>query len=121
MHFSDRVQNAKLTFMLIGALLCSAFAHAQQPVALYDRSAIYHEALDLFEHSQYVMAKARFEDYMSKELDKTNSLRINAAYYQSICALQLKQPDAEFLVNQFILDFPHSPWVHRAYFYLGEY
>jgi tetratricopeptide (TPR) repeat protein len=121
MHFSDRVQNAKLTFMLIGALLCSAFAHAQQPVALYDRSAIYHEALDLFEHNQYVMAKARFEDYMSKELDKTNSLRINAAYYQSICALQLKQPDAEFLVNQFILDFPHSPWVHRAYFYLGEY
>lgn len=93
---------------------------AQKPIYFYDQSLIYREGIDLFDHSKYVPAKEKFEQFIDQERDPQNALRVNSEYYVGMCALYLNHPDAEYLLEQFAMKHPESPWVQRAYFELGS-
>jgi tetratricopeptide (TPR) repeat protein len=103
------------------ALCTTVNAIAQEPIALYDNTRLYKEALDLFDHEKYVGSKEKFEQYIALEKNPQHALRINAEYYRGVCALYLFHPDAEFILEQFVLEHPDSPWKQRAYFELGSF
>ncbi len=111
----------KYTTMLCLALWAAVAAHAQEPIALYDNTRLYKEAMDLFDHEKYVAAKEKFEQYITIEKNPQHALRINSEYYRGVCALYLFHPDAEFILEQFVLEHPDSPWKQRAYFELGSF
>lgn len=94
---------------------------AQEPIALYDRTRIYKEALELFDHEKYVPAKQRFEEYIALESDVQNALRVNAEYYKGICALYLFHKDAEYMLESFVREHPDSPRKQHAYFELATF
>jgi TolA-binding protein len=54
---------------------------AQPPIALYDNTRLYREALELFDHEKYVAAKEKFQEYIALEKDPQHALRINSEYY----------------------------------------
>lgn len=103
------------------ALMWLVRAQAQEPIALYDNTRTYREALDLFDHEKYVPAKEKFEQYIVLEKNPQHALRINSEYYRGVCALYLFHPDAEFLLEQFVLEHPDSPWKQHAYFELATF
>lgn len=117
--YSTRMSKHLSLFII--ALLWFAKTQAQEPIALYDNTRIYRQALDLFDHEKYVPAKEKFEQYISLEKNPQHALRINSEYYKGVCALYLFHPDAEFLLEQFVLEHPDSPWKQRAYFELGTF
>ena len=90
--------------------------NAQPPISFYDNTRIYREALELFDHEKYVPAMEKFQEYTALEKDPQHALRINSEYYSGICALYLRHKDAEYQLEQFVLEHPDSPWKMRAYF-----
>jgi tetratricopeptide (TPR) repeat protein len=110
------------TFLFLIALsACSLSAFAQPPIALYDNTRLYREALELFDHEKYVAAKEKFQEYISLEKDPQHALRVNSEYYSGICALYLFHKDAEYQLEQFVLEHPDSPWKLRAFFELATF
>lgn len=104
---------------VIVLLLVSAAAKAQKPVYFFDKSLLYREAVDLYDHEKYVPAKEKFEQFIDQETDSQNALRINSEYYAGICALYLNHQDAEYLLEKFVQQHPDSPWKGRAYYELA--
>ncbi|MBL0315183.1 MAG: tetratricopeptide repeat protein [Flavobacteriales bacterium] len=110
----------KLLFALLAAFISLNVA-AQVPVALYDNTKIYREALELFDHEKYVPAKEKFEDFIRLEKNPQHALRINSEYYSGVCALYLLHKDAEYQLEKFVLEHPDSPWKQRAFFELATF
>lgn len=110
----------KLSLLL---LLCTfgLTVSAQEPIAIYDRTNVYREALELFDHEKYVPAKEKFEQFIVLESDPQNALRVNSEYYRGICALYLFHADAEYLLETFVREHPDSPWKQHAYFELATF
>ncbi len=106
---------------LVAMLFCVSEISAQEPIALFDKTAIYNEGVGLFDHEKYVAAKQKFEEYIALEKDPQHALRVNAEYYKGICALYLQHKDAEFLLEQFVRAHPDSPWKQKAYFELASF
>jgi TolA-binding protein len=109
-------KNAVLAIMLV-----SLVAQAQEPIALYDPTALYREALDLFDHQKFVPAKEKFEEYIQLEKNPQHALRVNSEYYNGICALYLFHKDAEFQLEKFVREHPDSPWKQHVYFELATF
>ena len=67
------------TYLFLSILFaCSLILQAQPPIALYDNTRLYREALELFDHEKYVAAKEKFQEYISLEKDPQHALRINS-------------------------------------------
>ncbi len=112
------MKNSLIAWML---LLIPFFSEAQAPIALYDKTRVYREALELFDHEKYVPAKEKFEEFIKLEKNPQHALRINSEYYSGICALYLLHKDAEYQLEKFVLEHPDSPWKQRAYFKLATF
>lgn len=110
----------KLSVFLLLAFVSLAVL-AQEPIALYDNTRLYREALELFDHEKYVAAKEKFEQYIAAEKNPQQALRINSEYYNGICALYLLHKDAEYQLEKFVLEHPDSPWKHHVYFELATF
>ena len=106
---------------LLTLLTCCLSMQAQPPIALYDNTRLYREALELFDHEKYVAAKEKFQEYIALEKDPQHALRINSEYYSGICALYLFHKDAEYQLEQFVIEHPDSPWKMRAFFELATF
>lgn len=111
----------KKLFISFNLALLSLVSLGQAPVALYDNTRLYREALELFEHEKYVPAKEKFEQYINAENDPQHALRINSEYYNGICALYLLHKDAEYQLEKFVLEHPDSPWKQYVYFELATF
>jgi len=94
---------------------------AQAPASYYQPMRIYDEALNLFETQKYASAHECFSRFLRDGRSKEATLEMNARYYSALCALYLKQPDAEFQLEKFIADFPESPWCGRAFWELARF
>lgn len=94
---------------------------SQAPASYYQPSRMYGDALNMFEHEKYASAHEAFSSFLVDARPKEQTLEINARYYIALCALYLTQPDAEYLLEKFITDFPSSPWCGRAFWELARF
>ena len=109
----------KLLLLLI-ALPWVQISMAQRTLNEVSEDHVFQEAMILFEAEKYVAAKAGFENYIA--ISKVNEpRRIDAEYYQGLCALYLTHPDAEFLLTTFVHVHPDSHWKPNVYLELGGF
>ncbi|TND07513.1 MAG: hypothetical protein FD123_3065 [Bacteroidetes bacterium] len=99
---------------------CLVPARAQQSQIFLDPDAEYHRGLDLFEKEKFSAAQEAFRNVAAVR-DINNLVRIDAEYYNAVCAMELFNKDAEILLKKFLEDHPESPRAHRVYFHLGKY
>lgn len=85
-----------------------------------DPEKTYRLGVELFNKEKYGAAQQQFEQVYQNLHLNNSELKINSAYYIAICALALFNNDAEYLINQFILKYPYSSKINRAYFQLGK-
>ncbi len=114
----NRMKKTTILFITLFAFLTG---QGQEPMALYDNTRLYREALELFDHEKYVPAKEKFEQYIAAEKNPQHALRINSEYYNGICALYLLHKDAEYQLEKFVLEHPDSPWKQHVYFELATF
>ncbi|MDR0830848.1 MAG: tetratricopeptide repeat protein [Prevotellaceae bacterium] len=98
-------------------VLCSVFAQETQI-----RSNENHDFVDgktLFFQQKYGAAKIAFEQFL---LSANQNLGIyaEAKYYVASCAYELKEPDADDILKEFLGNYPYFPMNYRVNFMLGR-
>lgn len=112
---------AALFIFLLGSVVGSLDGRAQQTAAYTHDDVDFREGLDLFDKQMYSAAQKKFNAVIDRIDDDTDEIQINAEYYAALCALELFNKDADYLLRNFISDHPESPKVRVAYFQLGKY
>ena len=94
---------------------------AQKSSYFTENDRLYEEALELFDKEKYAAAQERFREFAENVDNPQDELRVNAEYYQGICALYLFHKDAEYELDRFVAEHPASRWGKKAYIELGSY
>ena len=108
----------KLLFQLFFVFFCS-FCIAQKSAIYSNESVSYSSALSLYNAKQFQSAQLIFK---SVEIHASDSFfKSNSSYYIANCAVRLNQPNAEFLVESFVRDYPASIKRNSTYFEIANY
>jgi tetratricopeptide (TPR) repeat protein len=117
-------------YNLIKKILLASFslfvllqATSAQKTAIYiDADKDYKHAMELLYKEKYAAAQHNF-DLVLKRLGSSSQseLRVNSEYFHALCALELFNKDAEYLLSTFIKKNPESIKVKEAYFQLGKF
>ena len=110
---------------ILAFLTGSGSLFAQQNLYFQDPNAEYRKAEELYQLGQYAAASDAFSEILKSEVpagrDQAYQYHVNAAYYQAVSALELYNPEAERLLQQFASDHPEHPKKQQAYYQLGRY
>ena len=92
---------------------------AQQTAAFTNSRVPFNKALELFQNHQYVAAQSLFSKIQVESDEET--LKGECAYYIANCAVRLNQQDADFLMEQFVSNYPTSIRRNDAYLNVANY
>ena len=102
-------------------LLATLLAYGQKS-ALYEYGDNeYLAGLELYEHQKYGAARKVLETFMKENPGSRSEIRSEASYFLAMSAVELRNDDAEFLVHNFVTEYPGSPYVDEAAFRLADY
>ena len=111
----------KIFFGTISLIFFSYFlAPAQKTYIYLDPELSYKTGLELFEKQKYAAAQKEFGKIASNNQQIPLSTRAEAEYYYAVCAMELYNKDAEYLLIKFTEHHKESPRVNMARFYLGK-
>ncbi|HBX50405.1 MAG: hypothetical protein A2275_18080 [Bacteroidetes bacterium RIFOXYA12_FULL_35_11] len=99
-------------------LLLLPFISSAQKTLIYDVHEI-KAAYDLFEKQKYGSAQKIFQDIRNS--DAPANVKSDAEYFAAICAVELFNADAEYLLTKFLENNPESDKVKIAYFQMGRF
>ncbi len=108
-------------FVLAVGLFFAISAVAQKTVHVLHEDSEFKTGIELFQKEKYGAAQKSFSKVIEANSDSHSLIRIDAEYYNAICAIELFNKDGELYLKQFIVDHPENPKVKLAYFYLGKY
>ncbi len=114
------MNNSKIIGLIVGVFI-SVCVVAQKTNIYTHPDAEFEKAIELFQKEKYGAAQKSFTNIVASHSDPHNLVRIDAEYYNAICASELFNKDGELYLKQFVIDHPESPKVKSAYFYLGKY
>ncbi len=114
--YMSKILIFSLFFMLLGD-----FASAQKTAAYDNPDYSYGRAMKLFNKKLYGAAKKEFEKTAAMISDENSDMRVSAEYYNALCAVELFNDDAEFLLRKFIKEHPQSTYIRKIYFQLGKF
>lgn len=106
-----------ITFLL---LFFQTGAEAQKTAAYHDPEATYRSGMDLLEKEKYGAAQKAFAFVIENEKNPVSLLRVNAEYYDAVCAMELFNGDAEYKFNDFINRHPANSRHNLIQFHLGQ-
>jgi tetratricopeptide (TPR) repeat protein len=101
-------------------ILISVSVYAQKTQIYRDLDNDFKTGIELFQKEKFGAAQKNFTKIIQSHVDPQSLIRIDAEYYKAICAVELFNKDAEWLLKQFIAAHPESPKIKSAYLYLGR-
>jgi TolA-binding protein len=94
---------------------------AQKPHILESRDTEYKTAMELFEKQKYGAAQKHFQKAIASYEGYDSEWKTNAEYYAALCAIELFNEDADYLILEFIRNHPESPKTKLAIFELARF
>jgi TolA-binding protein len=94
---------------------------AQKPLVYESPKYEFDNALELYQKEKYGSAQQYFKWVYENTTDKQQDLKTDSYFYMALCAANLFNDDAIFLLNNFIVQYPVSAQVPQAYFALGKF
>ncbi|MDR0207005.1 MAG: tetratricopeptide repeat protein [Bacteroidales bacterium] len=94
---------------------------AQKPLVYESPKYEFDNAMELYQKEKYGSAQQYFKWVYENTTDKQNDLKTDSYFYLGLCAANLFNEDAIFLLNNFIELYPVSAQVPSAYFALGKF
>lgn len=108
------------TWILVVAFLGNITLMAQQIEKYEEINADYANAVELYNAEQYVSAQTLFQKIYETVAEKSNDLKANSYFYMGACAVELFNGDAEFLLNDFMFNYPINSHLSEAKFLLAR-
>lgn len=113
------MQNTKLLLIILITFCTSLYA---QKTTIYNyQDKTYEDALELFNKQKYGSAQEKFQNVIEIYRNEENDIKTDAEYFSAICAIELFNADAEYLISSFINKHPDSPRIKAAYYQMGKY
>ncbi|MCF8404806.1 MAG: tetratricopeptide repeat protein [Bacteroidales bacterium] len=92
-----------------------------QKTAIYQNpEAEFQTATDLYGKEKFGAAQQHFQNVISVVSNPFSPLRINAEYYDAICALELNNNDGAYKLDQFAVNHPTNTRINLVNFQLGK-
>ena len=110
----------KKAFLIISFILPLVLL-AQRTKIYEDKYVDYRDGMELYDKVQYAAAQEKFNRILENIDDHHDELRISAQYYAAICALELFNKDAEYLLRKFVVEHPDDNRAKSVYFLLGKH
>lgn len=85
-----------------------------------ESDATYRKALELYQKGIYPSAQKQFEKFIKSTDNYVSHLKTDAEFYIAMCAIELTNNDAEYLIGNFIHNHPESQKIDLAYFAMGK-
>jgi len=102
-------------------LFYSVGLFAQKSMIYTDPDREYKTGLELFEKQKYGVAQKHFQRAIEAYNDPNIEYMANAEYYSALCAIELFNEDAEYLISKFIAERPENSKVNSAYFHMAKF
>lgn len=116
------IQIKYIKLLAICLLLVFEFgAFAQKSMIYNDPDLEYKTGLELFEKQKYGVAQKHFQNAIESYGDVNIEFKANAEFYTALCAIELFNEDAEYLISKFIAERPENSKVNAAYFHMGKF
>lgn len=94
---------------------------AQKTHALETIDSEYKTAIELFQKQKYGAAQNHFLKALELYQDQDSEWKTDAEFYAALCAVELFNEDAEYLILEFIRNHPESPKTKLARFELARF
>jgi len=94
---------------------------AQKSMIYTDPDLEYKTGLELFEKQKYGVAQKHFQNAIECYGDLNIEFKANSEFYSALCAIELFNEDAEYLISKFIAERPENSKVNAAYFHMGKF
>jgi tetratricopeptide (TPR) repeat protein len=107
--------------LLLVAFLLAAPVWAQRNVTHDSPMYEYNTAMELFQKEKYGAAQRYFKYVYEHIADKQQDIKANSYFYMGVCAANLTNDEADFLLKDFIRHYPVHANVPQAHFYLGRF
>lgn len=103
----------------VGCLLATQWVLGQASLKYTHQQESFQKALSLYNRKQYKASQHFFE----KELQTatTPSLKESCSYFAASSALRLKEAGSDILMQQFLIDYPSSPYFATACMDIGDF
>ncbi len=111
----------KQLIVLVLLVCCTLVSFAQKTTIYTDKYVDFRDGMELYDKLQYAAAQEKFNVIIDGVSDHHDELRISAEYYAAICALELFNKDAEYLLRKFVVDHPDDNRSKTVYFLLGKH
>ncbi|MGM0530567.1 MAG: tetratricopeptide repeat protein [Bacteroidota bacterium] len=108
-------------YLLLLLFIFPLALNAQEGESISSGYRAYQQGIELYDKEKYAAAQQQFDKALEEMEDAEKEIKANAQYYMAICAIELHHNNAEYLLNRFISEYPESPKVNTAYFYMGEF
>ena len=95
--------------------------NAQKPLVFDSPKYEFDNAMELYQKEKYGSAQQYFKWVYENTTDKQQDLKTDSYFYMALCAANLFNEDAIFLLHNFIDQYPVSAQVPQAYFALGKF
>lgn len=112
--------------LIVSGLFClvvllPGLSFGQKNLVLEDPDLVYRKGLELFDKQKYGAAQHHFDKIIAYYGDADVEVKGNAAYYRAICAIELFNDDAEYLITRFLADYPENSRVNAANFKMATF
>lgn len=113
-------KNIFIFYLLIFSIIAGYSSVNAQKTTIYNSiDYTFNDGLDLFNKQKYVSSQDKFASVIKHFDNENNNLKTDAEFYYAICAIELFNKDAEYLIQNFINNHPESSKVKDAYFEMG--
>lgn len=113
--------STKNIFLFTSLLFIFIYLPAQRPIYYDAPEYQYKIAVELLQKEKFGSAQQYFKEVYENTFDKQQDIKSNSYFYMGICAAQLYNEDAIFLLKDFIRQYPVHSFVPEAYYYLGKF
>lgn len=122
-HFITETKSMRTIhlFLAVACMVLVQVAANGQETGYY--SNVRHEidmAKELFANGKYISTFREFQKIQSR-LDVQSELYSEAEYYKSVASLKAGYNAGSKMLTAFTRNYPESPYINNAFFYLGEY
>ncbi len=111
--------NKKFVFLFIGFILGVHIAYTQQSAIYTNDLVLYNQARDLYNNKHFLAAQTLFTRV--KNTAKDVNIIGDCAYYEASCAVWLNQAGADYMMENFVEEYPLSTKRNSAYLDVANY
>ncbi len=114
-----KIQNLPAILFIVFCLIPVHSVNGQRSRAAESEDQDFFRGMELFNKEKYGAAQDRFDRVVSRYEDNYAQLKEEASWYSAMCAVELFNLDAEYLLYRFISQYPESQKVNQSYYELG--